>query len=158
MNIASGMGYFAIYVVNFGHDKRRISPMYQPRLSERYQLSENLRTLRLFRKTIVYISFFNLVSTLSCTPRMIQMSPIVTNISYEVFDLSFAMYGLVLPIMTLRSEECWRKAAQKVLSSRRPFSWYFQPPSEPSSMFSGLIRGKAESDIYFQQLSGQWKH
>lgn len=80
-----------IYFVNTKHEKRRISPSYQPQLSERYQLRENLRTISIFRKSAMYMGAFNLLSMLSCTVRVFNVSPLLLNASYEAFDLSFAL-------------------------------------------------------------------
>lgn len=81
----------SIYRTNVLHEKQRVDPFYQPELSRRYQLWENLRTLEVFRKSAIYIALFNLISTLACTGHIIQISPLFLNVFYELFDLSFAL-------------------------------------------------------------------
>lgn len=80
-----------IYAENIGQQKRRITPLNDLDLSTRYQLNENLRTLRAFRRGILYIAFFNLVSTLCCTVRTVTASPLLYDVFSEAFNLSFAV-------------------------------------------------------------------
>ncbi|KAL6733213.1 hypothetical protein Aduo_003879 [Ancylostoma duodenale] len=121
-------------------------------LSIRFQLNENLRSMKLLRNIIVMCGCMNIMSFLLYTGVRSDWLHFNTKVAGHYYDAAFnitlALYASLIPVTAYLSDGTYRSIAKTVPVFGRFVR--LQTVASPEHMISG------EAEVYFKNLKQQW--
>ncbi|CAI5452702.1 unnamed protein product [Caenorhabditis angaria] len=125
-------------------------------LSERFQITENLRSSKMFERIVYSTSFFNVIVNTCMILDNYEYSIKFKNLSSVLCDFSILIYGFIVPLITGLQQESWMKQVYVLMS--RCSSKRITPSTNSftQKMEKKTVR-KEETTVYFDMLNTQWK-
>ncbi|CAI2354160.1 unnamed protein product [Caenorhabditis sp. 36 PRJEB53466] len=125
-------------------------------LSERFQITENIRVAKMFNIIVWSIGFFNIIVNACLIMDNYDVPITVRNIASVSCDFSILSYGLIVPVIHYQQTESWKKRVSVILKScfqtRKVGPLKDTFGQEMTSQTAGQ-----ETTRYFEMLSNQWK-
>ncbi|CAP22612.1 Protein CBG01326 [Caenorhabditis briggsae] len=123
-------------------------------LSERFQITENIKSAKMFNKIVWSIGFFNVVVNICLIADNYDIPPTWKNIASVACDFSILLYGFIVPIVYFNQTKSWKRRVREILKRR------CEPKVSPErNDFANEITSHAprgEAHKYFEMLKEQW--
>nr|CDJ92813.1 7TM GPCR domain containing protein [Haemonchus contortus] len=114
-------------------------------LTERFQLSENIKTCKSFNNVVLSILIFNLICICSFAIESFDVTNLIKNISNIVLCYSILMYGFTMPLVMLYHNEQWQNELKRL--SRKVSSSTFE--AEVFVKYNALVDKEAKKSTEF---------
>ncbi|UMM33824.1 hypothetical protein L5515_007154 [Caenorhabditis briggsae] len=124
-------------------------------LSERFQITENIKAAKMFDKIVWSIGFFNIIVNSCLILDNYDIPTTFKNLASVSCDFSILLYGLIVPVVYYNQTDSWKKRVAVMLKG------CFKPRVSPLKSTFGQDMAphgaKEETTKYFEMLTDQWK-
>ncbi|PIC25444.1 hypothetical protein B9Z55_018374 [Caenorhabditis nigoni] len=124
-------------------------------LSERFQITENIKSAKMFDKIVWSIGFFNIIVNACLILDNYDIPTTFKNLASVSCDFSILLYGLIVPVVYYNQTDSWKKRVAVMLKG------CFKPRVSPLKSTFGQDMAshgaKEETTKYFEMLADQWK-
>ncbi|KAF1754047.1 hypothetical protein GCK72_020605 [Caenorhabditis remanei] len=124
-------------------------------LSERFQITENIKAAKMFEKIVLSIGFFNIIVNTCLIIDNYEIPLFYKNIASIACDYSILTYGLIVPVVYYNNTDSWKKRVGVMM--RGCFKPKVGPLKDTFGHDMTSHGAREETTKYFEMLKKQWK-
>ncbi|KAI6183308.1 CRE-SRE-11 protein [Aphelenchoides bicaudatus] len=134
-------------------------------LTEKFQLSENIRTIRIMKRVVIMTGFMNIICQVTMVTTIISKDNIVREAAVSIFNFTILCIAILFVIIPMYTIPAWRRKSINIFKNIRIKLCFKNRVHEksPTPLVLRTLSGDRmtfnvleERDMYFQSLSNAW--